>query len=351
MEVIEPMAQKIRVVVVDDSAFMRMVLKDIIDSQPDMQVVGVAKDGLEALQVIEEKKPDVVTLDVEMPKMNGIEVLKRIAQKYSVRVIMVSSLTEEGADITITALTLGAVDFLTKPSGSTSLTFREVADALLTKIRNAMLIDPKNLFAKQITKPVVTAPKKTFLGNKAVVIGASTGGPRSIDLIIPALPENFPAPVFLIQHMPPLFTKSLAMRLNSISKLTVKEAEDGEIVKKGTVYVAPGDFHMGIRMVNSNVQVFLDKSEKINNVRPAVDFTLMKVAEIYKANTIAVILTGMGRDGTKGAFMVKYYGGKVIAEHESTCVVYGMPKAVVEEGYADHVLPADKIAEKLIELV
>lgn len=283
--------------------------------------------------------------------MNGIEALKRIVQKYPVRVIMVSSLTEEGAEITITALTIGAVDFLTKPSGSTSLTFREVADVLVTKIRNAMLVDPRNVLTKQIIKPSVLTMKKTILGNKAVVIGASTGGPRSLDAIIPALPEDFPAPIFLVQHMPPLFTKSLAMRLNSISKVKVKEAEDGEVVKKGTVYVAPGDFHLGARVVNSTVQLYLDKSEKINNVRPAVDFTLTKVAEIYKNNTIAVILTGMGRDGTKGAFMVKYYGGKVIAEHESTCVVYGMPKSVVEEGYADYVLPADKIAEKLVELV
>lgn len=344
-------SEKIKVVIVDDSAFMRMVLKDIVDSQADMQVVGVAKDGLEALQVIEEKKPDVVTLDVEMPRMNGIEALKRIAQKYPVRVIMVSSLTEEGADITITALSLGAVDFLTKPSGSTSLTFREVADELVQKIRSAMLIDPKRTLLKPTVKPVTLVPKKISLTERVVVIGASTGGPRSLDLIIPALPPDFPAPIFLVQHMPPLFTKSLAMRLNSMSKITVKEAEDGETVKRGTVYIAPGDFHMGVKAVNSNVQIYLDKSEKINNVRPAVDFTLLKVSEIYKSNTIAVILTGMGRDGTKGSFKVKYYGGKVIAEHESTCVVYGMPKAVVEEGYADYVLPADKIAEKLVELV
>lgn len=343
--------EKIKVVVVDDSAFMRMVLKDIIDSQADMQVIGVAKDGLEALQVIEEKKPDVVTLDVEMPRMNGIEALKRIVQKYPVRVIMVSSLTEEGADITITALSLGAVDFLTKPSGSTSLTFREVADELVQKIRSAMLIDPKRALLKPTVKPVVPTLKKISLTERVVVIGASTGGPRSLDLIIPVLPPDFPAPIFLVQHMPPLFTKSLAMRLNSMSKITVKEAEDGETVKRGTVYIAPGDFHMGVKTVNSNVQIYLDKSEKINNVRPAVDFTLLKVSEIYKSNTIAVILTGMGRDGAKGAFKVKYYGGKVIAEHESTCVVYGMPKAVVEEGYADYVLPADKIAEKLVELV
>ncbi|MEN3008249.1 chemotaxis response regulator protein-glutamate methylesterase [Pseudothermotoga sp.] len=343
--------EKIKVVVVDDSAFMRMVLKDIIDSQPDMRVIGVAKDGLEALQVIEEKKPDVVTLDVEMPRMNGIEALRQIVQRYPVRVIMVSSLTEEGADITITALSIGAVDFLTKPSGSTSLTFREVADELVQKIRNSMLIDPKRAVSKLTFKSITPVVKKISLTERAIVIGSSTGGPRSLDAIIPALPANFPAPIFLVQHMPPLFTKSLAMRLNSISKIPVKEAEDGETVRRGVVYVAPGDFHMGVKTVNSNVQIYLDKSEKINNVRPAVDFTLMKVAEIYKSNTIAVILTGMGRDGAKGAFKVKYYGGKVVAEHESTCVVYGMPKAVVEEGYADYVLPADRIAEKLVELV
>jgi len=342
---------KINVVIVDDSAFMRMVLKDIVDGQPDMQVVGVAKDGMEALEIIQSKKPDVVTMDVEMPKMNGIETLKNIMAKFPTRVIMVSSLTEEGADITITALSIGAVDFLTKPSGSTSLSFREVADVLVQKIRSAMSVNPSKLTTKPSSVKVSVSARKLSVFEKAVVIGASTGGPRSLDQIIPALPKDFPAPIFLVQHMPPMFTKSLAMRLNSLSSLEVKEAEDGDVVKKGTVYVAPGDFHMGVKVEGGVVKTFLDKSEKINNVRPAVDFTLMKVAEIYKANTIAVILTGMGRDGAKGAFKVKYYSGKVIAEDESTCVVYGMPKAVVEEGYADFVLPAYAVPEKLVEMI
>lgn len=342
---------KINVVVVDDSAFMRMVLKDIIDSQPDMQVVGVARDGLEALEIIRQKKPDVVTLDVEMPKMNGIETLKNIMAKFPTRVIMVSSLTEEGADITITALSIGAVDFLTKPSGSTSMSFREVSDVLIQKIRAAIHIDPTKLLSKPSPSRVTMSPKKIPVLEKAVVIGASTGGPRSLDQVIPALPKDFPAPIFLVQHMPPMFTKSLAMRLNSLSNLQVKEAEDSEVVKKGVVYVAPGDYHMGVRAEGNMVKIFLDQSEKINNVRPAVDFTLMKVAEIYKANTVGVILTGMGKDGAKGAFKVKYYSGKIIAEDESTCVVYGMPKAVVEEGYADFVLPAHKIPEKLVEII
>ncbi|AEH51012.1 protein-glutamate methylesterase/protein-glutamine glutaminase [Pseudothermotoga thermarum] len=342
---------KARIVIVDDSAFMRMVLKDIIDSQPDMQVVGFAKDGLEALEVIAEKKPDLVTLDVEMPRMNGIETLKQIMAKFPTRVIMVSSLTEEGADITLTALSLGAVDFVTKPAGSTSLSFRTVADELIQKIRAALQIPISKLTSKPTVAKVSLKIKQPILGQKAVVIGSSTGGPKSLDQIIPALPKDFPAPIFVVQHMPPVFTKSLAMRLNSISELNVKEAEDGEIVKAGFVYVAPGDWHMGVKVVNRDVKIFLDKSDKINNVRPAVDFTLNYVAEIYKSNTIAVILTGMGRDGQKGAFKVKYYSGKVIAEDETTCAVFGMPKAVIEEGYADFVLPAYKIAEKLVELV
>jgi two-component system chemotaxis response regulator CheB len=373
----------IRVLVVDDSAFMRMVLKDIIDSQPDMKVVGFAKDGLEAVEKAVELKPDVITMDIEMPNLNGIEALKLIMKKVPTRVIMVNSLTEEGAAITIEALRNGAVDFITKPHGSVSLTFRQVAPELLEKIRQAMNLDPRTLtkgfktYTKQTrcewenrgyrflnrrpqiarhdhsepSKKLPSSKNKPAVSGKIVVIGSSTGGPRSLDMIIPNLPKNFPAPIVVVQHMPPGFTKSLAMRLDSTSELTVKEAEDGEEVKPGFVYIAPGDFHLGLKAQNGKVFFFLDKSDKINNVRPSVDFTLDKAAEIYKSKTIAVILTGMGKDGTKGAFKVKFYGGTVIAEDKETCVVFGMPKSVIEEGYSDYVLPAYKIPEKLIELV
>ncbi|PLV57331.1 chemotaxis response regulator protein-glutamate methylesterase [Thermotoga sp. SG1] len=339
----------IRVLVVDDSAFMRMVLKDIIDSQPDMKVVGFAKDGLEAVEKAIELKPDVITMDVEMPNLNGIEALKLIMRKAPTRVIMVSSLTEEGAAITIEALRNGAVDFITKPHGSVSMTFRQVAPELLEKIRQAMNVDPRTLlFRPKVSRLTINKPA---VGGKIVVIGSSTGGPRSLDMIIPNLPKNFPAPIVVVQHMPPGFTKSLAMRLDSSSELSVKEAEEGEEPKPGYVYIAPGDYHLGLKVQNGKVSFYLDRSDKINNVRPAADFTLDKAAEIYKSKTIAVILTGMGKDGTKGAFKVKFYGGKVIAESEETCVVFGMPKSVIEEGYADYVLPAYKIPEKLIELV
>ncbi|WP_372590086.1 chemotaxis response regulator protein-glutamate methylesterase [Fervidobacterium thailandense] len=336
--------------VVDDSPFMRMILKDIIDQQPDMKVIAVAKDGMEAVELALKHRPDVITMDVEMPKLNGIEAVKEIMKRAPTRIIMVSSLTEEGAEITLLALELGAVDFVTKPSGSVSMDFRKMAPELVQKIRDAMKIGVNQLLSRR--KPVSGLKVRTIVSGKIVVIGSSTGGPRSLDLVIPPLPKDFPAPILIVQHMPPGFTKSLAQRLDRISNISVKEAEEGDELKPGWAYVAPGDFHMGVKYQDRKGIIYLDKkTEKINNVRPSVDYTLDKVAEIYKENTIAVILTGMGKDGTKGAFKVKFFKGIVIAESPETCVVYGMPKAVVEEGYADFVLPADKIPEKLAELV
>lgn len=342
--------EKIKVMIVDDSPFMRMILKDIVDQQPDMKVIAIAKDGMEAVELALKHRPDVITMDVEMPKLNGIEAVKEIMKRAPTRIIMVSSLTEEGAEITLLALELGAVDFVTKPSGSVSMDFRKMAPELIQKIRDAMKIGVNQLLSRR--KPVSGLKVKSIVSGKIVVIGSSTGGPRSLDLVIPPLPKDFPAPILIVQHMPPGFTKSLAQRLDRISNISVKEAEEGDELKPGCAYVAPGDFHMGVKYQDRKGIIYLDKkTEKINNVRPSVDYTLDKVAEIYKENTIAVILTGMGRDGAKGAFKVKFFKGVVIAESQETCVVYGMPKAVVEEGYADFVLPADKIPEKLTELV
>jgi len=345
--------KKIRVLVTDDSALMKLILRDIVNSQPDMEVVGVASNGLEAIEKCKELNPDVITLDIEMPKMSGIEALKRIIEEKPTPVIMVSSLTEEGAAITTEALEIGAVDFVTKPSGSISGNFRTVADELVEKIRNAAQVDVNKLRYRPKLAPSRKSLKLPSLGlmKKAVGIASSTGGPRSLQYIIPALPANFPAPVFLVQHMPPTFTKSLAMRLDRDSQVTVVEAGDGDMVKSGVVYVAPGDYHMGIRAEGNEMKVYLDKAEKINNVRPAADYTFDKMAEIFGANSIGVVLTGMGKDGTLGVFKIKHYGGRVIAESKETCIVYGMPKSVVEEGYADYVLPVYEIADKLVELV
>ncbi|MDN5343598.1 chemotaxis response regulator protein-glutamate methylesterase [Oceanotoga sp. DSM 15011] len=341
---------KIKVLIVDDSAFMRMVLKDIIDKQPNMKVIGMARDGLEAVEKAVNLKPDIITLDVEMPKLNGLEALKIIMKKYPTRVIMVSSLTSEGASITIECLENGAVDFIQKPAGSTSWTFRQVQDDLLKKINDVFKISVDNLkIQSRPTKKITTT--KNLSKDKILLIASSTGGPRSLDKVIPVLPGNLNIPVVVVQHMPAGFTKSLADRLNRISELTVKEAEEGDILEKNHVYIAPGNFHLGLKKEFNSVKLFLDSSDKINNVRPAADFTFDLAAEIFKSNSICVVLTGMGRDGAKGAFKINHLGGKVIAEAKETCVVYGMPKAVVEDGYADYVLANDKIAQKVVDIL
>ena len=339
------------VLIVDDSAFMRMVIKDIIDKQPDMRVVGMARDGMEAVEKIGQIKPDVITLDVEMPRLNGLEALKVIMKKTPTRVIMVSSLTSKDAEITIECLENGALDFIQKPAGSTSWTFRQVESELVEKIRNVMKIGVNSLEIKQIPVKKPSRPFISAVGDKILLVASSTGGPRSLDTVIPHLPSNINLPVIVVQHMPAGFTKSLADRLDKISEVSVKEAQEGDLLEKNTVYIAPGNYHLGLKKDGPRVKLFLDDSEKINNVRPAADFTFDLAAEIYKNNIIGVVLTGMGRDGAKGAFKIKHYGGKVIAESQETCVVYGMPKAVVEEGYADYILPNYKISEKITDIL
>jgi two-component system chemotaxis response regulator CheB len=328
-----------------------MVLKDIIDKQNDMKVVGMAKDGMEAIEKAATLNPDVITMDVEMPKLNGYEALKVIMKKNPSRIIMVSSLTSKDAAITIECLESGAIDFIQKPAGSTSWTFRQVQDELIQKIRDSYKIDIKNLASQKNNFPQKIKNKISYNREKVLLIASSTGGPRSLDKIIPFLPEKIGCPAIVVQHMPPGFTKSLADRLNKISDIAVKEAEDGETVQKDVVYIAPGNFHLGIKKEGSNLKFYLDSSDKINNVRPAADFTFDQAAEIFRENILGVVLTGMGRDGAKGAFKIKHYGGKVIAESKETCVVYGMPKAVVEDGYADYVLDNVLIAEKIAKLL
>lgn len=343
----------IKVLVVDDSPFMRMVLKDIIDKEPDMKVIALAKDGNEAVEKAIALKPDVITLDIEMPKKNVLQALTEIMSKSPTRVIMVSSLTSNEASITIECLEKGAFDFIEKPAGSTSWTIRDVQDDLLKKIRGSMIVPVENLKSIHFAEFRKTGKrtKASIFGKKVVLIASSTGGPRSLDTIIPQLPENINVPLIVVQHMPAGFTTSLALRLDKISNLKVKEAEDGDLLQENIVYIAPGDFHLGLKQNDHKVNLFLDKSEKVNNVRPSADFTFDMAAEIFRNNALAIILTGMGRDGAKGAFKVKHYGGKVISESKETCVVYGMPKIVAQEGYADYILPNYEIADKVIEIL
>ncbi len=239
---------QIKVLIVDDSAFMRMVLKDIIDKEPDMKVVGLAKDGIEAVEKALALNPDVITLDVEMPKKNGLDALSEIMLKSPTRIIMVSSLTSKEASITIECLEKGAFDFIQKPAGSTSWTIRDVQDELLRKIRESMNVSIEKLESIHFvgSKKIRKSSRVNIMGEKVVLIASSTGGPRSLNVIIPQLPENLDVPIIIVQHMPAGFTASLAYRLDKISNLKVKEAEDGDFLQKNVVYIAPGDFHLGL---------------------------------------------------------------------------------------------------------
>ncbi|MBO8159370.1 chemotaxis response regulator protein-glutamate methylesterase [Thermosyntropha sp.] len=355
---------KIKVLVVDDSAFMRKVIGDIINSEPDLEVVDKARNGNEAISKIKELNPDVVTLDVEMPELDGISALERIMRGHPVPVIMLSSLTKSGADLTLKALQLGAVDFVTKPSGQISLDINKIRDDIVRKIKiaagtkrnlaklnNIVQIKEKTIL-KSINKE--TLPDKNL--NNLVVIGTSTGGPKALHQVIPKLPGNFDAGVLVVQHMPPGFTKSLAERLDSVSELKVKEAEDGEKIIPGCVYIAPGDHHLCVKAHNTGNyrELFIISDKSIpprGGLRPAVDVTLESVAENYWGKIIVVIMTGMGHDGAAGLSYVKEKGAKVIAEHESTCIVYGMPKAAIETGKVDKIAPLYEISDEIVKML
>lgn len=343
----------IRVLIVDDSAFMRHVLRNSLAADPEIQVVDTARDGLDGLAKIASLQPDVVTLDLEMPRMDGFEALQRIMQEMPRPIIMLSSLTQAGADATIRALRLGAADFVPKPA-SGGLNIEAMKGVLLGKIKQAASIDVRKLRSRPawpVHGPAQKRPTPASLDvecHRVVVIGTSTGGPRALHEVVPRLPANLPAGVLIVQHMPPGFTRSLAQRLDEVSQLTVKEAEVGDVLRTGMALMAPGNYHMTI---DRQGRIRLDQGPQQHGVRPAVDATLESVAQAYGSGTVAAILTGMGSDGTRGAKLIKAAGGKVIAEDRSSCVIYGMPRAVVEAGAADRVATLDKMADEIVGLL
>lgn len=374
---------RIKVLVVDDSAFMRKAITDILSSSPDIEVIGKARNGREAFEKVIELKPDVVTLDIEMPILDGLQTLGYIMSECPTPVIMLSGAESKHADVTMTAFEYGAVDFILKPSGNISLDMDKIKDEIIKKVKAAARVethklgfieehdkdnaDISGMEGKTRKKPKAAAvvetdrteeqkiePDKKSKFKKIVIIGTSTGGPRALQQVIPLLPHYFNAPVLVVQHMPPGFTKSLAERLDSQSRIKVREAEEGDIVRPGIVLIAPGDYHMTVRQEEINGKtkevIALTKSEKVQGVRPSVDVLLNSVAPIYGANSVGVILTGMGSDGTDGIRRLKLAGGRVIAEDESTCVVYGMPRSIVEQHLADYVLPINKIAESIAQI-
>ncbi len=360
----------IRVLVVDDSAFMRRVVSEAVDAEPDLEVAGTAINGLDALLKVEQLQPDVVTLDVEMPEMDGLAALRHLMARYPRPVVMLSSLTHAGAVTTIRALNIGAVDFVAKPSGSISLDFHTVKEELVQKIRVAArarvvgkglrpvpvppALPPAGPAASSSPgrQPGVPRPLDATIGHgrveRLVIIGSSTGGPRALGVVVPELPVEPHVAYLIVQHMPAGFTRSLAERLDSTSALAVREAAEGDYLAPGTALVAPGDYHL---LVEPGGAIRLDQGPRVHGVRPSVDVALESAAQAYGRNVIAAVLTGMGQDGAAGAAMVRSAGGYVLAEDESTCVVWGMPRAVAERGAANRVEPLDRMAAAIAEVL
>ncbi len=338
-----PLAAPIRVLVVDDSAFMRFAISQQLNQDEQITVVGAAPDGREALRQIPLLLPDVITLDVEMPRMDGLTALREIMRLYPRPVLMFSSLTQQGAAQTLEALNLGAVDFIPKPQNRVDI--RAAMSEMSAKIKAAAQARVRTSPpAPAFAAPAESTPKSLRPYDKIaplLCIAASTGGPRALQEIIPALPANLPAPVLIIQHMPAGFTRSLAERLNNLSALRVKEAEAGDALLTGQALLAPGGFHLTL---DEEGRVQLNQKPPVHGVRPAVDVTLHALHAHFGSNLLAVILTGMGTDGTYSAAALHNAGGYVIAEDESTCAVWGMPRSVVEAGAADAILPRPQIA-------
>ncbi len=352
-------ASPVRVLIVDDSIVVRKAVSDALESDPGIDVVGTAVNGEIALEKISELSPDVLILDIEMPVCNGFEVLQTLRAKRSlIRVIMFSTLTERGAMQTIKALSLGANDYVSKPcTDARNTSYKERVDGI------AFELIPKIKQFRSRSHPPITLPKRVSYEAvpptrhvqddsvinkpKVVAIGISTGGPEALSAVLPLLSADFPVPIVIVQHMPPLFTKLLSKRLDSNSKIQVLEGEDGMFLKAGTAYFAPGNYHMLVVQKGSKFCLSINQNPPENSCRPAADVLFRSVAEVYGAFSLGVIMTGMGKDGLQGSRMMKKAGASIIVQDEATSVVWGMPSCVVNEGLADQVLPLNQLAETI----
>ena len=340
------MAKQLRVLVVDDSPSVRAVLARKLDESSQINVVGRAADGVEALELARKLPPDVVTLDVEMPRMDGLRALEELMRERPTRVVMVSSLTKEGADATMRALELGAVDFIEKPVFGGVAAPHRIADDLIDKViaaSGARLHRPRPVTQLPTALPASTRAAGWL--DRWVVIGASTGGPQALRQVLGGLPQDSGVPVLVAQHMPPHFTRSLAERLDTQCAVAVQEARPGSRLKPGLVLLAPGGFHL---RVDAGGVCSLNEDEPECGVRPSVNVTLEAVAAVRGRRTVVAVLTGMGVDGTRGAQLIRDAGGRVLAEAEETCTVYGIPRSITEAGLADAVVPLDGMEDQLV---
>lgn len=342
---------KIRVLVIDDSALVRSLLQQIIQQQPDMECVGVAADPLIAREQIRTLNPDVITLDVEMPRMDGIEFLRRLMQLRPMPVVMVSTLTERGAEITLRALELGAVDFVTKPKVGLADGLRQLNDDIPSKLRiaaKARVRQPAGNPASAVPAVASHRPLGRLGTEKIIFIGASTGGTEATKVVLTALPADAPA-VMVTQHMPPGFTRSYATRLDGLCRMRVKEAEDGERILPGHAYIAPGGLHLGVQRSGANYVARVRDGEPVNRHKPSVDVLFRSAAEHVGPNALGVMLTGMGADGASAMKVMRDAGSWNIAQDESSCVVFGMPREAIAAGAVHEVLSLNRIAARLVE--
>lgn len=346
----------VKVLVVDDSAFMRNALSKMLASDPQIKVLGTAKDGYEAIAKVKTLKPDIVTLDVEMPRMDGLEALRHIMSENPLPVVMVSSMTTEGAKVTLDALEAGALDFIPKNLSNLSVNILKIQAVLIERIKYLA----RRGLVRKVPRPIPAAPPlepppamKTGERRMGVLaIGTSTGGPKALQEILSKLPGEFPVPIVIAQHMPPTFTGPFAERLDQTSRIKVREARDGDALKPGLALLSPGYGNMKVvrtGAIETTVKVSEDREEFI--YRPSVDALLISVSDVFPGRALGVVLTGMGNDGLKGTEAIKHSGGRVFAQEESSCVVYGMPKAVVDAGLADKVLHIDQMAGEIINAV
>ena len=341
----------IKVLIVDDSALIRSVMKEIVNSQPDMEVVGVAPDPLVARELIKQTNPDVLTLDVEMPKMDGLDFLERLMRLRPMPVVMVSSLTERGSEITMRALELGAIDFVTKPKLDIQSGMREYADLIADKIRAAAVanIKPRTPAQQQAAATRLADVRNAFsTSEKLIIIGASTGGTEAIKDFLVQLPPDSPG-VLITQHMPPGFTHSFANRLDKLCRISVKESEGDERVLPGHAYLAPGHSHLLLARSGANYVTKLDQGPPVNRHRPSVDVLFRSAAAAAGKNAVGVILTGMGKDGAAGMLEMKNAGAYNLAQDEATCVVFGMPKEAIAIGATHEVAPLHELPKRVMD--
>lgn len=347
---------KLKCLIVDDSAIFRKVVRKVVESIPGVEVVGMASNGRIALEMISSHKPDVVTLDLEMPEIDGLDVLKELKTRGDkTAAIMVSAFTTRGAKATAAALRLGAFDFILKPNTqSVETSVDQLRRDLTPKIEaiRARTDKPQRGPAPTANRP---APRKAPIARRrvwqrpnVVAIGVSTGGPQALSRLLPRIPADFPAPIVVVQHMPPMFTKSLAEELDRHCPLHVIEASNGQVLKRGEILIAPGGKQMRVANGADGVFVQITNDPPERNCRPSVDYLFRSVAQVYRDKSMGVVLTGMGDDGTVGARALKQAGAKVVAQDEASCVVYGMPKSVVDNDLADVVVPLDQVHDQIV---